>query len=208
MFYSHFLIFLLSRRSRSHRWYIRKIIIITITIITETENKEDQLWWEVKRRNNIPGGRRSRCGKFNVNWELQRSKSKAYCQIQVDQLVCLRFDLFSTFKYRLNQLYLAEFNRSKLLLMGGVTGMEIRQTTFVLQSITFIDKLLSERLILLGRGGHRTQKGHGLLYDFVKPGRRNNTNKVSLSNVITQTHPKITSRLLPTLNSNAILRVR
>ena len=86
--------------------------------------------------------------------------------------------------------------------------MEIRQTTFVLQSITFVDKLLSERLILLGRGGHRTQKGHGLLYDFVKPGRRNNTNKVSLSHVITQTHPKITSRLLPTLNSNAILRVR
>ena len=86
--------------------------------------------------------------------------------------------------------------------------MEIRQTTFVLQSITFIDKLLSGRLIFLGRGGHRTQKGHGLLYDLVKPGRRNNTNKVSLSNVITQTHPKITSRLLPTLNSNAILRVR
>ena len=84
--------------------------------------------------------------------------------------------------------------------------MEIRQTTFVLQSITFIDKLLSGRLILLGRGGHRTQKGHGLLYDFVKPGRRNNTNKVSF--VITQTHPKITSRLLLTLNSNAILRVR
>ena len=69
-------------------------------------------------------------------------------------------------------------------------GMEIRQATFVLQSITFIDKLLSGRLIFLGRGGHRTQKGHGLLYDFVKPGRRNNTNKVSLSNVITQTHPK------------------
>ena len=58
--------------------------------------------------------------------------------------------------------------------------MEIRKTTFVLQSITFIDKLLSERLILLGRGGHRTQKGHGLLYDFVKPDRRNNTNKVSM----------------------------
>ena len=37
--------------------------------------------------------------------------------------------------------------------------MEIRQTTFVLQSIIFIDKLLSGRLILLGRGGHRTQKG-------------------------------------------------
>ena len=79
--------------------------------------------------------------------------------------------------------------------------MEIRQTTFVLQSI--IDRLLSGRLILLGRGAHRT---HGLLYDFVKPGRRNNTNKVSLSNVITQTHPKITSRLLPTVSSNAILK--
>ena len=47
---------------------------------------------------------------------------------------------------------------SKPLLRGGVTGMEIRQTTFVLQSITFIDKLLSGRLILLGRGGHRMQK--------------------------------------------------
>ena len=86
--------------------------------------------------------------------------------------------------------------------------MEIRQTTFVLQSMTFIDKLLLERLILLSRGDHRTKKGHGLLYDFVKPGRRNNTNKVSLGNVITQTHPKITFRLLPTLSSNAILRVR
>ena len=55
MFYSHFQIFLLSRRSRSHLWYIRKIIIIIIIIIiiTETENNEDQLWWEVKRRNNI-----------------------------------------------------------------------------------------------------------------------------------------------------------
>ena len=74
------------------------IIIITITIITETENNEAQLWWDVKR-NNIPGGRRSRCGKFNVNWELQRSNSKAYCQIQVDQLVYLSFDLFSTYKY-------------------------------------------------------------------------------------------------------------
>ena len=42
----------------------------------------------------------------------------------------------------------------------------------------------------------------------MKPGRRNNTNKVSLSNVITQTHPQISSRLLPTLSSNAILRVR
>ena len=69
-----------------------------ITIITETENNEDQLWWEVKR-SNIPGGRRSRCGKFYVSWELQRSKSKAYCQIQVDQLVYLRFDFFSTYKY-------------------------------------------------------------------------------------------------------------
>ena len=55
-------------------------------MITETENNEDQLWWEVKQ-SNIPGGRRSRCEKFNVNWELQRSKYKAYCQIQVDQLV-------------------------------------------------------------------------------------------------------------------------
>ena len=65
----------------------------------ETENNEDQLWWEVKR-NNIPGGRRSRCGKFNVNWELHRSKSKAYCQIQVDQLVYLiKVWLFSTYKY-------------------------------------------------------------------------------------------------------------
>ena len=36
--------------------------------------------------------------------------------------------------------------------------MEIGQTTFVLQSIILIDKLLSGRLILLGRGGHRTEK--------------------------------------------------
>ena len=79
--------------------------------------------------------------------------------------------------------------------------MEIRQTAFVLQSITFIDKLLSAEEAT-------ERKKDRLLYDFVKPGRRNNTNKVSLSNVITQTHPKITSRLLPTLNSNAILRVR
>ena len=42
----------------------------------------------------------------------------------------------------------------------------------------------------------------------MKPGRRNNTNKVSLSNVITQTHLQISSRLLPTLISKAILRVR
>ena len=62
--------------------------------------------------------------------------------------------------------------------------MEIRQTTFVLRSIIFIDKLLSGRLMLLGRGDHGTQKER-LLYDFVKPGRWNNTNKVSLSNVIT-----------------------
>ena len=79
--------------------------------------------------------------------------------------------------------------------------MEIRQTTFVLQSITFIDKLLSAEEAT-------ERKKDRLLYDFAKPGRRNNTNKVSLSNVITQAHPKITSRLLPTLNSNAILRVR
>ena len=46
VFYSHFQIFLLSRRSRSHLGYIRKIIIIImkITIITETENNDDQLW--------------------------------------------------------------------------------------------------------------------------------------------------------------------
>ena len=47
-------------------------LLYIMTIITETENNEDQLWWEVKRRNNIPGGRRLRCGKFNVNWELSK----------------------------------------------------------------------------------------------------------------------------------------
>ena len=86
--------------------------------------------------------------------------------------------------------------------------MEIRQTTFVLQSIiTFIDRLLSGRLILLGRGGHRTQKEQVAVW-FREARPKNNTNKVSLSNVITQTHPKITSRLLPTVSSNAILTAR
>ena len=82
--------------------------------------------------------------------------------------------------------------------------MEIRQTTIVLQStITFIDKILSGRLILLGRGGHRTQKGQVALWF-----REARPKESSVHNVITQTHPKITSRLLPTLSSNAILRVR
>ena len=43
------------------------------------------------------------------------------------------------------------------------------------------------------------RKKDRLPYDFVKSGRRNNTNKVSLSSEITQTHPKITSRSLTTL---------
>ena len=43
------------------------------------------------------------------------------------------------------------------------------------------------------------RKKDRLPYDFVKSGRRNNANKVSLSSVITQTHPKITSPSLTTL---------
>ena len=48
------------------------------------------------------------------------------------------------------------------------------------------------------RVGHKTQKGQVAAY-FVKPGRSNNTNKVSLTSGITQTHPEITSRSLTTL---------
>lgn len=120
-----------------------------IIIIINTKKNQDQLWWEVKR-SIISGGRGSRCGKFNVNWKLQRSKSKACCQIRY-----LRFHLSFTYKY------------TQLNILSGV----------VLQSIIFIDKVLSGRL--LGRVGRRTQKGQVAVY-FVKPGRRNNTSKVSL----------------------------
>ena len=67
-----------------------------ITIITETKTTKTnygEKWNEATFRADVAGVVENSI----VNWELQRSKSKAYCEIQVDQLVYLT--TFFTYKY-------------------------------------------------------------------------------------------------------------